>query len=102
MQEEVFSVRMSDDLVNDKARREVVIHPGPFVLVHLPILFDFLLEDLIFVLLRFRIDVWSCLVVFQIGSERVVLGFIVRKEAGVVSFSDDDKCQVELWRIGLG
>jgi hypothetical protein len=40
--------------------------------------------------------------VLQIGSERVVLGLLVGKEASVVSFADDDERQIELRRIGFG
>lgn len=107
LQEEVFTVRVSDDFVDHEARPNVVIHSGvfghfPVAHDHFPVSAKFRLEFLIFLNLQVGVDVGICLIFFQIGKEAVVLGFDVGEEAGVVPLADDDKCEFELWRIDFG
>jgi len=42
------------------------------------------------------------LIFLQVGKEAVVLCFDVGKEAGVVSFANDDDSQLEIWCFGIG
>ena len=99
LQEEVVTVWMSDDLINDEARADVVVYSGPFG--RLPVAAGYLLEYLVFLLLElFPVPIY--LIFGQVAGESILFARVVSEEASVVSFSDDDECQAELWRIGLG